>query len=113
MELNPQAREMADEPMVRHMLSSSRHMNTDDAWVVLYTGNVLDVDFLKCVLAGSGIESMLENETIGMMAPHHSPGCLGSVRLVIAKEDLLEGRTIVEDYIHQKRRTPLRIVERE
>ena len=72
-------------------------------WVVVYSGTIVEVDLLKCLLDGEGIESQLQNETIGMIAPHHAPGG-AAVRLAIAQEDLRRARPIVEDYINNKSR---------
>jgi hypothetical protein len=71
-------------------------------WVVVYAGSISEVDLLKCLLDGEGIESLLRNETIGMIAPYLSPG--GAVQLAIAREDLQQARPIVEDYMQNKSR---------
>jgi len=77
-------------------------MNHHNEWVVVYSGSITEVDLLKCLLDGEGIESQLQNETIGMIAPYLSPG--GAVKLAIASEDVQQARPIVEDYARNKSR---------
>ena len=72
-------------------------------WVVVYTGNIVEADLLKCLLDGEGILSRLENENIGMIAPHLSPAGAG-VKLAVDVEDLEKARPIVEDYDRNKSR---------
>jgi hypothetical protein len=72
-------------------------------WVVVYSGNILEADLLKCLLDGEGIDSLLQNEIVGMIAPHHSPAGAG-VRVAVAREDLEKAQPIVEDYANNKSR---------
>jgi Putative prokaryotic signal transducing protein len=72
-------------------------------WVVVYAGNIVEADLLKCLLDGEGILSQLQNETIGMIAPYLSPAGAG-VRLAVARDDLERARPIVEDYAINKSR---------
>ena len=72
-------------------------------WVVVYSGNIVEVDLLKCLLDGEGIESILQNENIGMIAPYLSPAGAG-VHLAIDRADLGRARPIVEDYVVNKSR---------
>ena len=76
-------------------------MNQPNEWVVVYSGTIIEVDLLKCLLDGEGIESRLQNETMGMIAPHHSAAGAG-VKLAIAREDIQQARPIVEDYANNK-----------
>jgi hypothetical protein len=78
-------------------------MKHHNEWVVVYSGSITEVDLLKCLLDGEGIESQLQNETIGMIAPYLSPGG-GAVKLAIASEDVQQARPIVEDYAMNKSR---------
>jgi hypothetical protein len=72
-------------------------------WIVVYSGTIVEADLLKCLLDGEGIESQLQNETIGKIAPYLSPAGAG-VNLAIVSEDLEKARPIVEDYINNKSR---------
>ncbi|HLH30274.1 MAG TPA: DUF2007 domain-containing protein, partial [Terriglobia bacterium] len=56
-------------------------------WVIVYTGTIVEVDLLKCLLEGEGIQCILQNENIGMIAPHCSPAGAG-VRLAVDEDDL-------------------------
>jgi hypothetical protein len=72
-------------------------------WVVVYSGNIVEADLLKCLLDGEGILSRLENENIGMIAPYLSPAGAG-VKLAVDVQDLEKARPIVEDYARNKSR---------
>jgi hypothetical protein len=72
-------------------------------WVVVYSGNIVEADLLKCLLDGEGVLSRLENENIGMIAPYLSPAGAG-VKLAVDAADLERARPIVEDYARNKSR---------
>ena len=72
-------------------------------WVVVYSGNIVEADLLKCLLDGEGVLSRLENENIGMIAPYLSPAGAG-VKLAVDAADLDRARPIVEDYVRNKSR---------
>jgi hypothetical protein len=72
-------------------------------WVVVYSGNIVEADLLKCLLDGEGVLSRLENENIGMIAPYLSPAGAG-VKLAVDAADLERARPIVEDYVRNKSR---------
>jgi hypothetical protein len=72
-------------------------------WVVVYSGNIVEADLLKCLLDGEGVLSRLENENIGMIAPYPSPAGAG-VKLAVDAADLERARPIVEDYVRNKSR---------
>jgi len=74
-----------------------------NGWVVVYSGNIVEADLLKCLLDGEGVLSRLENENIGMIAPYLSPAGAG-VKLAVDAADLERARPIVEDYIRNKSR---------
>ena len=72
-------------------------------WVVVYSGNIVEADLLKCLLDSQGINSHLQNENIGMIAPYLSPAGAG-VKLAVEKHDLERARPIVQDYALNKSR---------
>ncbi len=72
-------------------------------WVVVYSGNIVEADLLKCLLDSESVLSRLENENIGMIAPYLSPAGAG-VKLAVHAEDLEKARPIVEDYARNKSR---------
>jgi hypothetical protein len=72
-------------------------------WVVVYSGNIVEADLLKCLLDGEGVHSLLQNENIGMIAPYLSPAGAG-VKLAVDRIDLEKARPIVEDYVTNKSR---------
>jgi hypothetical protein len=72
-------------------------------WVVVYSGTIVEADLLKCLLEGDGINSVLQNENIGMIAPYLSPAGAG-VRLAVQEDDLEQALPIVEDFARNKSR---------
>ena len=77
-----------------------RHEN----FCVVYSGTIVQADLLKCLLEGAGIHVVLEDEFIGMIAPYVSPGGAGAVKVLVAKTDVDQARTIVEDFIKTAQR---------
>ena len=78
-------------------------MSYRNDWVVVYAGSIVEADLLKCLLAGAGIESRLQNEALGMIAPYIFQGGAG-VGVAVLREDLENARPIVEDYAANKSR---------
>ena len=72
-----------------------RHEN----FCVIYSGSIVQADVLKCLLEGEGINALLEDEFIGMIAPYVSPGGAGAVKVLVAKTDVDEAGKIAEDFI--------------
>ena len=77
-------------------------MNTDDAWVIVYSGTIIEADLLRSVLESEGIQSLLENEFMGAMAaPYVTAGGAGAVRVAVAGEDQERARRIADDCFNQ------------
>ena len=72
-------------------------------WVVVYSGTIVEADLLKCLLEGEGIDSLLQNENIGMIAPYLLPASAG-VGLAVHEHDLEQAMPIVEDFARNKSR---------
>ena len=72
-------------------------------WVVVYSGTIIEADLLRCLLDGEGIDSRLQNEALGMIAPYIFQGGAG-VGVAVLREDLENARPIVEDYAINKSR---------
>jgi hypothetical protein len=68
---------------------------------VVYSGTIVQADLLKCLLEGAGIHAVLEDEFIGMIAPYVSPGGAGAVKVLVARSDMDQARSIVEDFSRQ------------
>ena len=67
-----------------------------DDFTVIYSGSSFQADCLKSLLEGSGIHAVLEDEFLGRMVPYAVPG---GVKVLVAKNDVVEARKIVEDFI--------------
>ena len=68
---------------------------------VVYSGTIVQADLLKCLLEGAGVHAVLEDEFIGMIAPYVSPGGAGAVKVLVARSDMDQARSIVEDFSRQ------------
>ncbi len=56
---------------------------------VVYSGNIVQADLLKCVLEGEGIAARLEDEFIGTIAPYAaSAGGASAVKVLVAERDM-------------------------
>ena len=72
-----------------------------EAFSVVYSGSIVQADLLKCLLEGAGIQAVLEDEYIGMTAPYVFPGGAGAVKVLVARSDMDQARSIVEDFSRQ------------
>jgi hypothetical protein len=70
-------------------------MPTND-FAVVYSGNIVQVDLLKSILEGSGIQCVLEDEYVGTMRPYFIPG---GVKLLVAASDVEKARRVAENFI--------------
>lgn len=72
----------------------------EDHLSIVYAGNIVQADLLKCLLEGQGIEVFLRDETVGMLAPWYTaPGGAGAVKVLIRNSKVQEARPIVEDFM--------------
>jgi hypothetical protein len=63
-----------------------------DDFSVIYSGNIVQADLLKCLLEGAGIAALLEDEFFGMYAP-------GNVKVLIANGDVHKAHRMVESFV--------------
>ena len=70
-------------------------------YCVVYSGNIVQADLLKCLLQSEGIAALLQDEFVGMIAPYVSPGGAGAVKVLIAESDFDRARTIVDDFVNR------------
>jgi len=79
---------------------------------VVYSGTIVEADLLKCLLEGAGVYAVLENEFIGTIAPYVFRGGAGAVKVLVAKSDMDQARSIVEDFSGKATTKPnLRLVK--
>jgi hypothetical protein len=62
---------------------------------VVYSGNIVQADLLKCLLESAGIAARLEDEFVGAMVPY----AVGAVKVIIANSDVERARGLVEDFV--------------
>jgi len=88
-----------------------------EEFCIIYSGNIIQADFLKCILEGTGIEAFLQDEFLGTIAaPYISPGGVGAVKVLVSKTDAEQARAMADDLIRaadaRKERSHLRLVGR-
>ena len=54
-------------------------------FAVVYCGNIVQVDFLKSLLEGSGIQCVLQDEYVGRMRPYAVPG---GIKVLVPNADV-------------------------
>ncbi len=83
------------------LLSTGRQMS-NGSYCVVYYGNIVQADLLKCLLQSEGIAALLQDEFVGMIAPYVSPGGAGAVKVLIAESDFDQARGIVDDFVNRR-----------
>ncbi len=82
---------------------------------VIFSGNIVEADLLKCLLEGAGIPTLLRDEFIGAIAPYTAaPGGVGAVKVMVENPDVEQARRIVADFIKthaNNKRSNLRVVK--
>ena len=66
---------------------------------VVYSGNIVQADLLKCVLEGEGFKVILGDEFVGMIAPYAFAGGLGAVKVLVPNSDVGKAGKIVEKFL--------------
>ncbi len=67
--------------------------------VEVFSGSIYEAEILKSILADNKIDSYLQDEYMGTMAPWNvAPGGVGSVKVVVSSDDLERAQPIVDDY---------------
>lgn len=74
--------------------------NHDDTRAVeVFSGSIFEAEVLKSILADNLIESYLQDEYMGTLAPWNAtPGGVAPVKVVVSSEDLERARPIVDEY---------------
>jgi hypothetical protein len=73
---------------------------TQEEFSVVYAGNIVQADLLKCLLEGQGIQVFLQDEVLGKIAPWYAAaGGAGAVKILIAKSDVDKARKTVEEFV--------------
>ena len=79
---------------------------------IVYSGTIVEANLLKCLLEGAGILATLQDEFIGTIAPYVFRGGAGAVKVLVAKSDMDQARSIVEDFSRKSMTKPnLRLVK--
>ena len=67
--------------------------------VEVFSGSIYEAEILKSILADNLIESYLQDEYMGTIAPWNAtPGGVAPVKVVVSSDDLERTRPIVKEY---------------
>lgn len=74
-------------------------MDNDIEPVEVFSGSIWEAELLKSLLENAEIETFLQDENTGTIAPWYTaPGGAGSVKVVVSSRDYNEAKTIVEEF---------------
>ncbi|MDQ2177122.1 putative signal transducing protein [Marinifilum sp. D714] len=76
--------------------------NTENTLMEVYTGLSWEVEMLKTILEDHKINSFIKDGYTGIIAPHHSGGTAGAVKLCISSGDLENAKPIIEEFLENK-----------
>jgi len=81
-------------------LYSIRMKTKDDIYPVeIYAGSIWEVEMVKSLLENAEIESFLQDENTGTLAPWYTAGGgAGSVKVVVSNLDFEKARLIIMEY---------------
>jgi hypothetical protein len=70
-------------------------------FAVIYNGNIVHADLLKCLLEGEGIAARLEDEFLGRTVPYAaSARGAGAVKVLVANAaDVEKANRVVGDFV--------------
>lgn len=72
---------------------------TDDELVIVFEGNLPEVDIVKSILDSEGITCFLKDNYMGTFAPYYtSIGGASPIKIVIPKSELQKVKSLIEEY---------------
>ncbi len=76
--------------------------NQDETKAVeVFAGSIFEAEILKSILADNEIESYLQDEYMGTIAPWNAvPGGVGAVKVIVSSEDQQKTEPLVQQYIN-------------
>ena len=76
----------------------------DQSFCIVYSGSIVEVDLLKGLLEGEGINALLQDEFIGTIAPYAAAaGGAGAIKVLVARADLDRAEAIIERFVKPSR----------
>ncbi len=88
-------------------MNSPLKMKTkDDIFPVeVYAGSIWEVEMVKSLLENAEIETFLQDENTGTLAPWYTAGGgAGSVKVVVSNLDFEKARWIIEEYENNEKK---------
>jgi len=74
-------------------------MSLPDHLIVVHAGNAIETGFIKSLLEEYGIQAVLRDELMGVIAPWYiAPGGAGAVKILIDRRDYERARAIIEEF---------------
>jgi hypothetical protein len=73
--------------------------------VEVYSGSIWEVEMLKSLLENAEIETFLQDENTGTLAPWYTAGGgAGSIKVVVSSLDFEKAKLIVDEYENNEKR---------
>jgi len=69
-----------------------------DKLVIIFAGNSIEAGFVKSLLEEYGIQTVLQDAMMGVIAPYIAPGGVGAVKVLIARSDYERARAIIDEF---------------
>jgi hypothetical protein len=67
--------------------------------IVIYAGNAIEAGFVKSLLGEYGIQTVLQDEMMGAIAPWYiAAGGVGAVKVLITRSDYERARAIIDEF---------------
>jgi hypothetical protein len=74
-------------------------MSHPDDLIVVHSGNSIETGFIKSLLEEYGIQTLLQDELMGTIAPWYiAPGGVGAVKILIARSDYERAKAIIDEF---------------
>ncbi|MEI7980346.1 MAG: DUF2007-related protein [Bacteroidota bacterium] len=69
--------------------------------VLIFAGSAWEAHLVKSLLGNAEIQTFLQDESIGMIAPWYAaPGGAGAIKVIVASADYEQAMLVVEEYLN-------------
>ncbi len=80
-------------------------MPDESEFVIVYSGNNIEADFVRSLLESEGIEVFLRNEAMGTLGPFYVEAAgAGAVKVVVQRKDIDAAQPIVDELMEENGR---------
>ena len=76
-------------------------MSDENEPVIVFSGSIMQADFLKAALEANGITVFLKDSIMAALAPYYVEP-VGTVKVVIRRSDIEKAKPIVQRFLEKK-----------